>query len=178
MNERKATSCEHLFLNQRQQALSVAGIQYCLRQHCEKAEIKLSCHQLRHTFARRLAEQKMPGESIALLLGHAKVSTTQCYTAGANPDLRDAFLQAMDALEQEEVAPTVLSMGDSRAPRREKRDPQLLQSALTALNCLPTWLQPTVHSYFKRRWRHWKVHTAPKLTAKLLRRMSCLAGMT
>lgn len=167
LSERKATSCEHLFLNQRQQPLSVAGIQYCLKQHCRQAKIKLSCHQLRHTFARRLAEQRMPVESIALLLGHAKVSTTQRYIAGANPDLRDAFLQAMDALEQEEVVPSALPLGGSRAPRREKRDPQCLQSALMALNCLPTWLQPTVHSYFKRRWRNWKAHTAPKLAAQL-----------
>ena len=168
LSVRKETSCEHLFLNQRQAQLSVAGIQYCLKQHCRQAGIDISCHQLRHTFARRLAEQRMPVESISLLLGHAQVSTTQRYTAGANPDLRDAFLQAMDALEQKDVAPTVLPIGSSRAPRREQRDPHLLQAALTALdNNLPLWLQPTIHSYFKRRWRNWKPHTAPKLAAQL-----------
>ncbi len=167
LNERKETSCERLFLNQRRRKLSVAGIQYCLKQHCRQANIDISCHQLRHTFARRLAEQRMPVESIALLLGHAKVSTTQRYIAGANPDLRDAFLQAMGALEQEEGVTSAIPTGGSRAPRREKRDPQLLQAALAALNELPTWLQPTIHSYFKRRWRNWKPHTAPKLAAQL-----------
>ncbi len=167
LNERKETDCQRLFLNQRQRQLSVAGIQYCLKQHCRQAGIDISCHQLRHTFARRLAEQRMPVESIALLLGHAKVSTTQRYIAGANPDLRDAFLQAMDALEQEDVVTVALPTGGSRAPRREKRDPQLLQVALTALEELPIWLQPTIHSYFKRRWRNWKPHTAPKLVAQL-----------
>jgi site-specific recombinase XerD len=167
LSERKATSCAYLFLNQQQQPLSVSGIQYCLKLHCRQSDTSISCHQLRHTFARRLAEQKMPVESIALLLGHAKVSTTQRYIAGADPNLRDAFLQAMNALEQREFVSSALPLGGSRARRREKRDPQLLQAALTALNCLPTWLQPTVHSYFKRRWRNWKAHTAPKLAAQL-----------
>ncbi len=167
LNERKETSCQRLFLNQRQRQLSVAGIQYCLKQHCRQAGIDISCHQLRHTFARRLAEQRMPVESIANLLGHAKVSTTQRYIAGANPDLRDAFLQAMDALEREDVVTSALPTGGSRAPRREKRDPELLQAALAALEELPIWLQPTLHSYFKRRWRNWKPHTAPKLAAQL-----------
>lgn len=164
---RRSTTCTRLFLNQRQRQLSVSGIQYCLKQHCRQADIDISCHQLRHTFARRLAEQRMPVESIALLLGHAKVSTTQRYIAGANPDLRDAFLQAMDALEQNDALPAMLPTGHSRAPRREKRDPALLQAALTALEALPIWLQPTIHSYFKRRWRNWKPHTAPKLAAQL-----------
>lgn len=168
LSVRKETSCEHLFLNQRQAKLSVSGIQYCLKQHCRQAGIDISCHQLRHTFARRLAEQRMPVESISLLLGHANVSTTQRYTAGANPDLRDAFLQAMDALEQKDVVPAALLPGGSRAPRREQRNPHLLQAALTALNNnLPLWLQPTIHSYFKRRWRNWKPHTAPKLAVQL-----------
>ena len=167
LNVRKETTCKRLFLNERQAPLSVAGIQYCLKQHCLQAEFDISCHQLRHTFARRLAEQRMPVESIALLLGHTKVSTTQRYTAGANPDLRDAFLQAMDALAQKEAAPAVLPPGGSRAPRREQREPHLLQAALTALNGLPLWLHPTLHSYFKRRGRNWKPHTAAKLTAKL-----------
>jgi len=167
LSERKEGSSQRLFLNQRQGGLSVAGIQYCLKQYCRQADIDISCHQLRHTFARRLAEQRMPVESIAKLLGHAKVSTTQRYIAGANPDLRDAFLQAMDALEREDVATSALPTGGSRAPRCEKRDPQLLQEALKVLEELPIWLQPTIHSYFKRRWRNWKPHTAPKLAAQL-----------
>ena len=167
LNDRTATNCNHLFLNQRQQPLSVDGIQYCLKQYCRQVNIDISCHQLRHTFARRLAEQRMPTESISLLLGHSRVSTTQRYIAGANPDLRDAFLQAMAALEQAEPAAAALPASSCRPSRREKRDPQLLPASLMALNTLPIWLQPVVHSYFKRRWRNWKPHTAPQLAAQL-----------
>ena len=167
LDERKETNCQRLFLNHRNQKLSVAGIQYCLKQNCRQADIAITCHQLRHTFARRLAEQRMPVESIAVLLGHERVSTTQRYIAGANPDLRDAFLQAMETIEQEDSVPSALPTGGSRAIRRESRDSELLQKALTALNVLPIWLQPTLHSYFKRRWRNWKPHTAPTLAAQL-----------
>ena len=167
LEERETTSCKHLFLNQHGRALSVSGIQYCLKQYAHKAQISLSCHQLRHTFARRLATQKMPTESIAVLLGHAKVSTTQRYTAGANPELKDSFLQAMNDIEAQEQVDAERLLSGSGAPRREKRDPALLAAALTSLEALPEWLQPTVKSYFRRRWRNWKPHTAPKLTAQL-----------
>jgi site-specific recombinase XerD len=167
LGQREASSNEYLFISQRQEPLSVAGIQYCLNQYCHTAGIELTCHQLRHTFARRLAEQKMPTESIALLLGHAKVSTTQRYTAGANPDLRAAFLEAMNAAEGQVVVPSPLPLSSSRAPRQEKRDPQHLQEALVALNCLPDWLQESLHSLFRRRWRNWQAHTAAKLAAQL-----------
>ena len=166
LGQREASS-EYLFISRRQGPLSVAGIQYCLKQYCQAAGIELTCHQLRHTFARRLAEQKMPTESIALLLGHAKVSTTQRYTAGANPQLREAFLQAMNAVEAQAVDPSPLPANHSRPPRQEKRDPQCLQEALTSLNCLPDWLQESLHSLVKRRWRNWQAHTAPKLVAQL-----------
>ena len=92
------TNC--LFLNQHQRPLSVSGVQYRLKQYCEQAGIYLTCHQLRHTFAQTvLAEQRMPTESIGQLLGHAQLKTTQRYTAGANPDLRDEFLETMNRLE-------------------------------------------------------------------------------
>lgn len=163
----RESNSEYLFVSQRQTPLSVAGIQYCLKQYAATAGIELTCHQLRHTFARRLAEQKMPTESISLLLGHAKISTTQRYTAGANPELRDAFLAAMNAAEEQTVVSTMLPMTQGRTPCQEKRDPQLLQEALTTLDCLPNWLLPPVRNLVCRRWRNWQPHTAAKLVVQL-----------
>jgi len=54
-----------LFLNQHGRPLSVAGVQYRLNCYCKKVGLQLTCHQLRHTFARRLTEQGMPIESLA-----------------------------------------------------------------------------------------------------------------
>jgi integrase/recombinase XerC len=70
-----------MFLNHHQQPLSVAGVQFLLKEYGHLAEVDLTCHQLRHTFARRLAEHNMPIDSLAKLLGHANLQTTQCYTS-------------------------------------------------------------------------------------------------
>ena len=81
---------------------------------------RITCHQLRHTFARRLADQRMPIESISKLLGHAFVTTTQRYTLGANPDLRAAFQAAMAQIEGLPAPPEPeLPLTQSRAPRRK-----------------------------------------------------------
>jgi site-specific recombinase XerD len=168
LNQRPQAETDHLFLNQHQRPLSVAGIQYRLKQHCKAAKIQLTCHQLRHTFARRLAEQGMPIESIAELLGHANVSTTQRYTAGANPDLRDSFLEAMARHEANPVAePTFVP--PARGPRKQEAvDPELLTMMLDRLENLPTWLQPVLGQLCRRRWQQWQPHTARKLALNLV----------
>jgi site-specific recombinase XerD len=166
--QRPQAETDHLFLNQHQRPLTVAGIQYRLKQHCKAANIQLTCHQLRHTFARRLAEQRMPTESIAVLLGHANVSTTQRYTAGANPDLRAAFLEAMARHEVNPVAePTFVP--PTRGPRQQEvLDPELLTMMLDRLEKLPTWLQPVLGRLCRRRWQQWQPHTARKLALNLV----------
>lgn len=90
----------YMFLDQHGRLLSVAGVQFRLKQHCERAGVHLTCHQLRHTFARRLAEQGMPIDSLARLLGHSDLQTTQRYIDGADPTVRADFLKAMQDLDQ------------------------------------------------------------------------------
>ena len=63
--ERPTSQHANLFLNQHGRPLSVSGVQYRLNHYCKQAGLQLTCHQLRHTFARRLAEHKMPIESLA-----------------------------------------------------------------------------------------------------------------
>ena len=62
--------------------------------------MELSCHQLRHTFARRLVEHDMPVDSLAKLLGHKDLQTTQRYIDGADPTVRADFLEAMQQVTQ------------------------------------------------------------------------------
>ena len=69
---RPALTTPELFLNQHGRPLSVAGVQYRLKEYCKRARVNLSCHRLRHTFARRLAEQRMPIESILVSWGILK----------------------------------------------------------------------------------------------------------
>lgn len=169
---RPTSSATELFLNQHDQPLSVAGVQYRLKAYTQRAKVKLSCHQLRHTFARRLAEQSMPIESIARLMGHVQVATTQVYTAGADPALRNAFLDAMNAYATDApVAP--MPLVSNRFPPRtaEVADTAFLDAAIVRLAALPAWLQPTLTAYLRRRWRDWQPHRAAYNANQIVRRL-------
>jgi site-specific recombinase XerD len=168
LTQRPPAESDHLFLNQHQRPLSVAGIQFRLKQYCRQADIDISCHQLRHTFARRLADQSMPIESISALLGHAQVETTQRYTAGANPGLRDAFLATMASLETSSApAPATPVSAPAPPARRDVADIQSLEQTLQRLASLPDWLRETLCDYIRRRWQDWQPHRAPENAQKL-----------
>jgi site-specific recombinase XerD len=175
LQKRSNSPSDHLFLNQHARPLSEAGIQYRLKQHAKHAGVHATCHQLRHTFARRLAEQEMPIESLAKLLGHAQVQTTQVYTAGANPKLRDAFAKAMAQLEEtphSSGAPESVSEPQS-APRRqrEQADPAQLDACLAIFDPLPAWLQSSLRAYLTWRWRNWQPHMARHHGRRLARQL-------
>jgi site-specific recombinase XerD len=163
LKDRPQAANSYLFLNQHGRPLSVAGIQYRLQEYCACAGIQLTCHQLRHTFARRLAEQKMPIDSLAKLLGHADLQTTQRYIDGADPGLRTDFLRAM-AQYPTPVAPVSEQFVDittALAPVEEQRQPTELLAAVAHLAFdLPEWLQATLCSHTLRRIPRWPLHRA------------------
>jgi len=94
-----------VFLNERGQALSANGIEWLLHGYGEQVGLDLTPHQLRHTFARQVTEAGMPITSLSKLLGHAQITTTQIYSAGANPDLANAYQAAMHHLEATPFTP-------------------------------------------------------------------------
>jgi len=175
LQKRPHSTHAHLFLNQHGRPLSVAGIQYRLKQHAESAGIHATCHQLRHTFARRLVEQEMPIESISKLLGHAQVETTQIYTAGADPKLRDAFAKAMSRLEKAHRPPSAPrnEAEPQSTPRRqrEQSDPAELADCLSTFDSLPDWLRPLLRDYLTRRWHNWQPHMAKQHGHRLARQL-------
>lgn len=89
-----------IFLNEKGKRLSSNGIEWLLHGYGRAVGIALTPHQLRHTYARQLTEAGMPVTSLSKLLGHAQITTTQIYTAGADPQLAQAYQQAMGQLEQ------------------------------------------------------------------------------
>jgi site-specific recombinase XerD len=105
---RPQSDSDHIFLNRHGKPITSNGIQWLLRRYGQAVETKATPHQLRHTFARQLTEGGMPLTSLGKLLGHAQVTTTQIYTAGADPKLAQAYQTAM----------TRLSSAPSTAPER------------------------------------------------------------
>ena len=72
-----------LFINRRDGGrLNTAGASYILKQYCKKSGVDVTCHQFRHTFARRMVENGMAVDSLAKLLGHNSIQTTMRYIDG------------------------------------------------------------------------------------------------
>lgn len=104
LQQRPASEHDTIFLNRRGQPLTTNGVQWLLRRYGQQVGLKVTPHQLRHTFARQLTESGMPVTSLGKLLGHAQVSTTQVYTAGADPELAQAYQTAMTRLGSQSLS--------------------------------------------------------------------------
>ncbi len=97
-SERPPADTPQLFVNQHGQPLTVSGVQWLLKGYGAQIGVHLTPHRLCHTYARRLAEAHMPIQGLSSFLGHAQISTTQIYLAGADPGLAATFDQAMRAI--------------------------------------------------------------------------------
>jgi site-specific recombinase XerD len=100
LKQRPPSESQAVFLNDQGQPLSANGLEWLLRRYSQPLGFKATPHQLRHTFARQLREEGMPLPSLSKLLGHAQISTTEIYTAGADPQLVQAYQSAMGQLAQ------------------------------------------------------------------------------
>ena len=116
LGERPANDTSHIFLNDRGQRLTVNGIEWLLHQYGQQAGVPLTPHQLRHTFARQVTEAGMPITSLSKLLGHAQITTTQIYTAGADPQLAQAYQQAMAHVAPVATPPDPVALQPPSAP--------------------------------------------------------------
>jgi integrase/recombinase XerC len=183
LGERPETEDEHIFLNQHGQAMSVSGIEWLLGRYGKQAGIVLSPHQLRHTFARQVIEAGMPVTSLSKLLGHAQITTTQIYTAGADPDLAQAYQSVMQRLES--PPPASLPPPASPAPIAEQPDPGLPPASSGAVEApevrqpdwdswapqLPQAIRQASLAYAKRRYGSWsarhRYHRAISILSEL-----------
>ena len=85
----------------RGKAISVRGIQKRLEHYARQARLKVSCHQLRHTYG----HPKPPNADAALvtiqdLLGHTRIKTTQRYCRVSNLKVQRDYHRAMAAILQ------------------------------------------------------------------------------
>lgn len=112
---RPATDVTTVFLNERGQPITANGIEGLLRSYGQQVGLSLTPHQLRHTFARQTTEAGMPLTSLSKLLGHAQLSTTEIYTAGADPALVQAYQAAMTRLSSNPALPASIPQPASAA---------------------------------------------------------------
>jgi site-specific recombinase XerC len=87
-----------LFLNRFGHRFSVTGIQDRLAAHCRRAGMWVTCHQLRHTFGRHLAEARVPVTTIQRLFGHARLKTTELYIHLSDQDVQATYEAAMQEI--------------------------------------------------------------------------------
>jgi site-specific recombinase XerD len=171
--ERPTVESEQLFITRRKAGFSTRGIQERLAHYGRQAGMQVSCHQLRHTFGRRMIEGQMPVLSLSKLMGHAQVTTTQVYIAGAGVDVRADYEAAMGQLEAGApagplfpAAPLSLSteprapiepdtdQGAAAAPYREAPEAPLDVSRFW--DGLPVWLSDSLSAYIVHQQRRWK----------------------
>jgi site-specific recombinase XerD len=84
-----------VFLSHFKTRLKVNSIQVALGRYCRKAGVWITCHQLRHTFARHLVEAGMPATTLQQLLGHQRIRTTQLYIHISNRKVQADYEAAM-----------------------------------------------------------------------------------
>jgi site-specific recombinase XerD len=86
-----------LFWNQKrpQRPLSSKGIQKKVERYAKAADIKASCHSLRHTFASNLLEEGAEVISIKELLGHASIKSSERYAKLSNQRVKQVYIQTM-----------------------------------------------------------------------------------
>lgn len=161
LSERGESPLEYIFLNERRQQLSANGIEWLLKGYGQEVGLHLTPHQLRHTYARQLTEAGMPITSLGKLMGHSQISTTQIYTAGADPKLGQAYHAAMSRVEQAKQLPKqpeslpVVDAEPSRTFPVYERAEDPAPNWETWGTHLPKSIRQDSLDYIKRRWLAW-----------------------
>lgn len=88
----KRPPAEHdaFFIGSRGEPLGTKGLDYQIRTLGRLANLEISAHDLRHTFAKSLVDQSVSLDQVAVLLGHRSLTTTARYTQPSQQDLARA----------------------------------------------------------------------------------------
>ena len=104
MQKRKWSKEKRVFLVQkgslRGKPISVRGIQKRIEYYAEKTGIRVSCHHLRHTMATQLLNADADLVTIQDLLGHSRITTTQCYCRVSNLKVQRDYYKAINVVLQ------------------------------------------------------------------------------
>ncbi len=87
---------EYLFYGKRKNKLNEDAVLRLFYSLAKKAEIKVTPHDLRHTFCKNLLDKNISLDKIATLAGHSSLAVTQKYTTPSLQDLNKAVIQLDD----------------------------------------------------------------------------------
>jgi site-specific recombinase XerD len=104
MKRRKWSKEKKVFLVQkgplRGKPISVRGIQKRIEYYAHRAGVQASCHHLRHTMATQLLNADAALVTIQDLLGHSRITTTQCYCRVSNLKVQRDYFKAIKIVLQ------------------------------------------------------------------------------
>jgi site-specific recombinase XerD len=99
---RPASRAKKVFLVEkgtyRGRPLSVRGIQKRMEYYAKKTGIKMSCHNLRHTWADQMLNADAELETVQDLLGHSWITTTQRYCRLSNQKVKADYFRTMEVV--------------------------------------------------------------------------------
>jgi len=148
-----------LFRTRLGRGISVAGIEERLARYAERSGVAVTAHRLRHTYGRWMAESEMPVLTLARLLGHSSVQTTQRYIDGANPEVRRHYEAAMAArsgqAEPDQPAPIAPPSDPSRVATVVRPAPAPYDGE-AGLPAGPDWLRAGCRAWIANQWYQWK----------------------
>lgn len=149
-----------LFRTRRGTAISVAGIQERIAHYAQQSGVDVTCHRLRHTYGRWMAEHEMPVLTLARLLGHTSIQTTQRYIDGADPEVRRSYETAMAQRGRSpEATATVRDLAPPMTDRSATvvvRPEPLFVAGTDWLPEAPDWLREGVRDWLRRQAMTWK----------------------
>ena len=99
LRERLAAASDHVFLSYRLAGLSTTAIHKRLMVYRKAAQVSLTAHRLRHSFANDLLSANVPVTTIQKLLGHRWLETTQIYVAANDRQVANDYYAACAKLE-------------------------------------------------------------------------------
>jgi integrase/recombinase XerC len=101
LRERGADGIEALFVSSRGGRLSVRAIRERFHYWCRRLDLPLlRVHQLRHTFATRMANAGMPSLVLRDLMGHNSFNTTLGYFRTDEKNIAQQYFAAMESLSR------------------------------------------------------------------------------
>ena len=97
--ERPPARSDFVFLSYQLDGLSTTAIHKRLMRYRQQAEVHLTAHRLRHSFANDLLSAGAPVTSIQQLLGHRWLETTQIYVQANDQTVKNDYYAACLKLE-------------------------------------------------------------------------------